>query len=49
MFSDHLDFYLDMHQERLNESQKSYLLQPQPSQRSSFWRRSANWLRLFLA
>jgi hypothetical protein len=49
MFSDHLDFYLDMHQERLSQSQKSYLLQSQPSQRPSFWRRSANWLRLFLA
>ena len=49
MFSDNLDFYFDMHQERLNQSQKSYLLQSQSRQFSSFWRRGANWLRLFLA
>jgi hypothetical protein len=44
-----LDLYLDMHQERLQQSRASYVLEARSQRQASLWQRSANWLRLFLA
>ena len=49
MDSMNLDLYVDMHQERLQQSRANYLLRARSQRSTAFWQRSANWLRLFLA